>query len=73
MTIKQYERKLAATQKVTSFMGGLAMHYSASDMTQLWRKLETLCIRYGIVFMGDMIDKDKSEVELALLREVRAS
>ena len=71
MTIKQYGRKLAATQKVTRFMGDLARHYSAGEMTQLWRKLETLCIRYGIVFMGDMIDKDKAEVELALLREVR--
>lgn len=73
MTVKQYETKLQAAQKITNFMGNLALHYSAAEMTQLWRKLETLCTRYGIVFLGDMISKDKSGVELALIREVRAS
>lgn len=72
MTVKQYERKLKATQKITEFMGSLAEIYSAEEMHRIWKRMEIMIGRYGLVYISDVIENKRDETELALLREVRA-
>lgn len=73
MTIKQYERKLDATQKVLAFMGSLAERYTAQEMKRLWKRMEITIGRYGLFYVADVIENKRDATELALLREVRAS
>lgn len=68
MTAAQYDRKLQSSITITNFMGDLAWHYTAAEMSQLWKALGQMTQRYGIVFVGDAITKSKADAELALLR-----
>ena len=68
MTVKQYERKLKAANTITSFMGTLASRYTAKEMKLMWKRLEVMVGRYGMVFVADAIGKDRTGAELALLR-----
>lgn len=65
---EQYTRKLEALTTIMSFMGELVPRYQATTMTYLWNNLQAMCQRYGEIFVGDCIRKNKAEAELALFR-----
>ena len=60
--------KIQATQQILSFMGELALRYSASDMNKLWNAMDLMRKRYGDLFVAENIERNKTEAELALFR-----
>lgn len=68
LTADQYEKKLAATNTIISFMQELLPHYKAETMHNLWLAMSSMIDRYGLIFISDCIKQSKAEAELALFR-----
>ena len=68
LTAEQYEKKLAATNTIISFMQELLPRYKADTIRSLWTAMSSMIDMYGLVFIADCIRQSKAEAELALFR-----